>query len=205
MTSLFTYDQGAHFISCLELADQNLRRKYKDEANVRWIVISLHDALYTLLIQKLTRTDGFGIYNDKFEKRVGEFYEKQLSSKSAEFHQLMEQAQNENIASIVELLKRANLASKAQIRTRNIEDLPRPSRGLSRLKSIRNFFSHPAPMLAGYYSDWLLDAISDTVSVIDEVRNLPGKTAARHDTHEADLLLKFIAFYLFRWRSDAEQ
>ncbi|WP_058262857.1 hypothetical protein [Thalassovita gelatinovora] len=196
---MFIYDRASHFISCLHLVDENIRRKRKDEANIRWIVIGLHDALYAILIEKLTRTDGFGIYNDNFEKTVGNFYEDGLSSNSQEFHDLMEKSFTENIAGIGRLLQRANLKSEVVINESDVEKLSRPSLGLSHLKKMRNFLAHPRPMLSGYYEHWLIDAFEDTIDVIREVATLPGYTRAHYDLDEAQVILNSIEFYLRLW------
>jgi hypothetical protein len=197
--TLLTYTHGSHFISALQLADQNLRSIRKDEANIRWIVIGLHDALYALLIEKLTRSDGFGIFSDNFERKVADFYTKGLDSASPEFRELSEHAFSENIAGIGKLLQRANLTSGAQIKATDIAELTRPSRGLSHLKEMRDFFAHPRPMISGYFETWLIETIGDTLEVIKETLALPSHTAARHDPKEAEVILKSIEYYFSRW------
>jgi hypothetical protein len=194
-----TYQEGAHFISCLLQADSHLRQGLKDEANVRWIILALHDALYALLIEKLARTDGFGIFNDRFEEEVKEFYRNGLDSRNEEFMKLSERSISENLAGIGKLLERANLPSGIQIRTRNYEDLHRPSRGLSRLKDMRDFLSHPRPMVAAYTEDYITEACLDAISAIREVHAVPGQRALRHDPEEAEILLNSIEYYLARW------
>jgi hypothetical protein len=169
-----TYEEGSHFISCLLLADSHLRQGSKDEGNVRWIVLSLHDALYALLIDKQTRTDGFGIFNDKFEQEVVDFYEKGLSSNSREFSKLNEKSFKENLAGIGKLLKRTPLDPDIEIRVKDIESLTRPSRGLSRLKELWDFLSHPRPMTAAYSEDYVCEACLDTLAAIRRVNELSG-------------------------------
>lgn len=206
--ALFTYCEGSHFISCLHLVDQNIRPAQKGESNIRWIVIGLHDALYFLLIEKLTRTDGFGIYNDNFEKKIGEFYKAGSGSNSPAFWKLLEDSESQNIAGIGRLLSRADLKSGASVLKSgasagnpDIDSLPRPSLGLNRLKEMRDFFSHPRPMLSGYYEDWLIGAFEDTISVLNEVLAIPGETRVRHDTEEAKIILNSIEFYISRWKA----
>lgn len=205
MAKLLVYHDGSHYISCLQLADNHLRQNRIDETNVRWIVIGLHDALYALLIEKLARTDGFGIYNKAFEQKVEDFYRSGLSSASNEFNDLIEKSSKANIASIGGLLQRAKLTSGAEIKDDSIVSLDRPSRGISHLKEMRNFLAHPRPMLAGYHEDWLLDTLFDTIEVIQEVADLPAKTSPRHDPNEAKVLLNSIKFYLGKWRANSQQ
>ncbi|MBQ4825240.1 hypothetical protein J4729_11885 [Leisingera sp. HS039] len=199
MSPIFTYVEGIHFVSCLQLVDQNIRQRQKDEANVRWIVIGIHDALYALLIEKLTQTDGFGIFKDAFEKEVAEFYRAGLDSRSSEFRELNNKSLNQSIAGLGILLKRAALPSGAAIPRDTTGELPSPTRGLVRIKEMRDYFSHPRPMLAGYYEDFLLDALRDTVEVVKEAINLPGNLSTRHDPREAQILLESIEYYLCKW------
>lgn len=199
MALLWVYQEGSHFISCLQLADQNLRQKHKDETNLRWIVVALHDALYAILIEKLTRTDGFGIFNDSFEEKINNFYETGLCSNSPEFLSLCEESSKQNLAGIGKLLSRANLPSGAKIKYSNRETLKSPSRGLSQLKAMRDFFSHPKPMLSGYDVDHINESVSDTIKVINEVRMIPSATTARHDEIEATILIASIEHYSAKW------
>jgi len=171
----------------------------KDETNIRWIVIGLHDALYALLIEKLERTDGFGIFNDRFEDEVAEFYEKGLGSRSQEFADLVEKSLSQNIAGVGKLLKRINLPSGAVIKVSEVDKLSRPSLGLSHLKEMRDFFAHPRPMTSGYYEDWLIDTIDDTIEVIKEVLTVAGQRRSYHDPEEAKVILSSIEFYFKRW------
>jgi len=205
LASMFVYQEGSHFISCLQLADQNLRQKQKDETNLRWIIVALHDALYALLIEKLSRTDGFGIFTDKFECDVSAFYESGGNSDSCEFRALCQRSLKENIAGISKLLVRADLPSGATIHVSDIDTLTRPSKGLSQLKELRDFFSHPRPMISGYYEDFLHTAIQDTIHVINEVRKQSGHTADRHDALEANILMESIQYYSNRWLAQMNQ
>jgi len=107
MASYISYDDGSHYISCLQLVDEHLRTRSKDAANIRWIVLGLHDALYALLIEKLTRTDGFGIFKRELEDKVREFYDQGKDSNSEEFHELSESTFNQDVASLEGLLMRA--------------------------------------------------------------------------------------------------
>lgn len=202
MANLTVFEDGDHYISCLQLVDGHLRNRLKDQRNVRWIVIGLHDALYALLIEKLARTDGFGIYNKRFEKEVCDFYKSGKGSNSVKFRDLLGASKKQNLAGIAELLRRANLPSGVQIKAResDIDNLDRPSQGLSRLKQLRDYLIHPRPLIAGYYHDWLLDALFDTLEVIREVADLPSNTSPWHDHKEAEILLNSIAYYLTRWR-----
>ncbi|CTQ52961.1 hypothetical protein LP7551_01481 [Roseibium album] len=202
MANLTVFVDGDHYISCLQLVDGHLRNRLKDQGNVRWIAIGLHDALYALLIEKLTRTDGFGIYNKRFEKEVGDFYKSGKDSNSVDFRNLLDASTKQNLAGIAELLRRANLSSGVQIKAHesDIDNLNSPSQGLSRLKQLRDYLIHPRPMIAGYYHDWLLNALFDTLEVIREVAALPGNTSTRHDHKEAEILLNSIAYYLARWQ-----
>lgn len=199
MSELVSFDEGSHFISCLQLVDQHMRQRHKDATNVRWIVVGLHDALYTLLIEKVVRTDGFGIFNDKFEAEVGEFYMSGKNSSGPDYLKLKEKSIYQSLAGIGKLLSRVELTSGAEIRTQEIEALNRPSRGISRLKSMRDFLAHPAPMIAGYFDDFILECIEDTVEVIREVMSVRSRRAPRHDSVEANLLISSISFYLKRW------
>jgi len=82
--------------------------------------------------------------------------------------------------------------------------MARPSRGLSHLKSIRDYFAHPRPMLSIYEESFLVDAFSDTIDVIRQVSNLPGHRASQHDPEEAALILNSIKYYLTRWETAIE-
>ena len=204
---MVVFDDGSHFIANLKMADQFLKSEHHSEASTRWIAIALHDALYALLIEKRTRTDGFGAFNDKFEKRVGEFYAAGKDSRSSDWEALTADMFKENIGDIGQLLRRAKLASGAIIQKKGTSSLDEPSRGLSRLKLLRDGLAHPRPGLSGYYADYLVSAFSSTITVIDETRRLRDYGAPRHDGREADLLLDSIRFYLSRWsaKSSARQ
>ncbi|MCG6557378.1 hypothetical protein MB818_04165 [Ruegeria sp. 1NDH52C] len=203
MATLIVYNEGVHFTGCLQMVDHHLRQKLKDENSVRWIVVGLHDALYAILIEKLTRTDGFGVFNDKFEAEAYKFYGTGQASSSPDFEALCEKSSKENLAGIGKLLERANLGSNARVRASNIDSLERPSRGVSHLKKMRDFLAHPRPMLSGYYESWLLETLDDTLSVIKEVLQMPSSRSTRHDPREAEVLLSSIAYYLSVWRARA--
>ncbi|MEM7599163.1 MAG: hypothetical protein AAF382_15825 [Pseudomonadota bacterium] len=185
----FDYDEGSHFLSCLNLIDANLRVTEKDETNLRWIIVGLHDALYALLIEKLVKTDGFGIYPDTFEKEVRSFYSKGHSSGSREYRRLNERSVKRNIAGLPELLSRANLKSGAKIVHTGFSACDQPTRGLSKLKQMRNFFSHPRPGLNAYDRTFVSEAVRSTIEVIEELRGLSSNARPRHNSADAEVLM----------------
>jgi hypothetical protein len=202
---LIVYNEGAHFISALQMVDAQIRHEHIHTTNVRWITIGLHDALYSLLLEKLTRSDSFGIFSDGFEARVAKFYETKLGSNSQEFEQLCEASLRENVVGLSKLLERANLKSKIKLSSKKINELDRPSRGLSKLKELRDFLAHPRPRLSGYYQDWLQEAFEDTLTIIKEAQTQPDPVRLRHDSVEAEVLIRSIEFYLSRWSTEASQ
>ena len=161
--------------------------------------MGLHDALYALLIEKLVRTDGFGVFDDGFEKKVLRFYNEEKSSKSPEFVELSEASLTANVASLGKLLERALPSSSVRVLRNVALETPSPTIGLNYLKEMRNYFAHPRPMSSTYYNDFLLLAVSDTIQVIKQVSELPEKRRLRHDPEEARILLCSIEYYLKRW------
>jgi len=195
-------EDGDHFVSCLLLVDGHMRKKHKDATDIRWIVIGLHDALYSVLIEKLTRTDGFGIFNRRFEDEVSEFYASGGSSVDQKFIELCEKSSNENVASLEGLLKRKSLNSGASIVRSEIEDQPSPTRGISWLKEMRDHHAHPRPMSRSIHGNQLSIAFEDALSVIREVANTSGRRHVRSDPEKVRILLDSISFYLRRWAAE---
>ncbi|MEO0893232.1 MAG: hypothetical protein AAFY35_11610 [Pseudomonadota bacterium] len=190
-----TYDEGSHFISCLQLVDFNLGQNTIDETNIRWIIVGLHDALYALIIEKLIRTDGFGIYPDNFENRVSDFYRKGLSSKDPEYTDLKEETFKQSIAGLSKLLSRAALNSGVKIVSSGFAECEQPTKGLSQLKQMRDFFAHPRPTSSAYDIGFVSEAVHGALQVLSEVRQMSGKKRLQHDPGEADILLASIEFY----------
>lgn len=202
MHGYYSVEDGDHFVSCLLLVDAHMRKKHKDATDIRWIVIGLHDALYSALIEKLTRTDGFGIFNQAFEKKVTEFYENGGDCESPAFAELSEASFTQNTASLKWLLKRADLPSGAEICDQSIYEQSRPTKGVSWLKEMRDHHAHPRPMTQSIEEELLTIAFEDTLSVIREVINISGQRHVPYDAKEVQILLDSIEFYLERWIAD---
>ncbi|WP_139197069.1 hypothetical protein [Roseivivax marinus] len=203
MAEYHSFEEGSHFISCLLLADQQLRQGIKDETNVRWIVISLHDALYALLIEKLTRTDGFGAFTKEFEEKAYSNYNAGRSSKSPEFIELLESQASARVAGIGALLDRANLQSGAIIPKCDAHAHKSPNRGLGFMKEMRNYFAHPRPGSSSFSVGYVITACIDTIDTIRELEGIKGKRSSRHDAREARILIESIEYYVRRWSSIA--
>ncbi len=204
MKNYIEVEYGDHVVTNLHIVDTHVRRRAKDAVDMRWIVIGLHDALYALLAEKLTRSDGFGIFRRDFEKEVQEFYESGKDSNSAEFHALCEKSFNVQTASLRDLLIRAKLPSNPELISTEIQKSEKPTRGLSWLKQLRDYHAHPRPMLLAIHTELLFEAIADTVEVIREATALPDQRYIHKSTGEIELLLNSINFYASKWRDEIQ-
>ena len=199
--AFLSFDLGSQIIDSLRIAERNLRQRPKDGAAIRATIQALHDALYGLLIEKLTRTDGFGVFDKKFEKKVGNFYSSCQDSRSSEFQDLINSEDAVNVASLGMLLERTYLESGVQIAQQACSELNRPNRGLNRLKRMRDLHCHPRPASIHYEMIDVCEACEDTLVVIKEVHLIEGHRSMRYDLTMAETLFDSLEEHLVLWRN----
>ena len=179
-----------HFRSCIEMVELQLSDK-ATELPWRWIIISIHDLLHCILIIKLSRTDMFGVYEDKIEKMASDFYEAGLNSNSPEWSKLVAAQDRGKLAGIATLLDRANLASGIKIH-KSAASAHGTSFLLTVLKKRRDSFVHIEDVDLFSTSEELSEIVCAGIDVIQEVLRLPQKRYFDLDLVDASKRLEFI-------------
>ena len=104
-----------HFKSSVQLAISLLADEVENASPWRWVLVAIHDAIYSALVMKLSRTDMSGVYPDHLEKKFADFYERGLDSRSDEWAELSREQDQSKMAELSTLIKRARLKSGAAV------------------------------------------------------------------------------------------
>jgi hypothetical protein len=170
------FDISQHFKSSVQLAISLLSGEVENVLPWRWVLIAIHDAIYSALVMKLSRTDMSGVYPDRLEKKFADFYKRGLDSRSDEWAELSREQNQSKMAELSTLVKRAGLASGAEVH-KSISSAKCAARSLTLLKKRRDIFVHAGDYTVLATVPELKDICSGSVDVLSEIMEL---RAQRH-------------------------